>query len=458
VTSQRVVLHIGTPKSGTTYLQDLLWDSRSALADVGVLYPGEHPGAHFHAVLDVRREGFHGWVDPAVPGAWDRLVTAAREHTGTTVISHELFGDLSAEQAAHLLADLDFAEVDVVVTARDLARQLPAVWQENVKNRSPLPFAHYLDIVCPGSRRSGTPHRPAPCEEGYATEFWLRQDLAALLRRWGATLPASRLHLVTVPPAGTSPAVLWERFAEVLGIDPAVATFPEGRRNQSLGRVESELLRQLNERLGNSLEWPVHEARVTHLLGRVALPARPQAVPLRVPADVRDWAAARSESMLRELAGTEFQLVGDLDDLRVDPAGRTAPDCTPGADDLLDAALDALAALIPVGPPPVEPAPEEAIAEEATAEEATADDPTAGDGTGPAEDAAPSDPALDTPATTVVPPAPRLPLSVALGVPVLPRTARVLRSLARRPLRAAAAATAVPAPAARSRTRVTADV
>ncbi|MGR6965947.1 hypothetical protein ACU610_15915 [Geodermatophilus sp. URMC 61] len=452
MTSQRVVLHIGTPKSGTTYLQDLLWDSRSALGEVGVRYPGEHPGAHFHAVLDVRREGFHGWVDPAVEGAWDRLVSAAREHAGTTVISHELFGDLSAEQAARLLADLDFAEVDVVVTARDLARQLPAVWQENVKNRSPLPFQHYLDIVCPRSRRRGTPYHPAECEEGYATEFWLRQDLAALLRRWGATLPASRLHLVTVPPSGASPAVLWQRFAEVLGVDPAVATFPEGRRNQSLGRAESELLRRLNERLGTSLEWPVHEARVTHLLGRVTLPARPQAVALSLPDDVRDWAAARSECMLGELAGMAFQLVGDLDDLRVGTARGTDPDGSARPDDLLDAALDAIAALIPVGLPPVEPAPGET-----TAAEAPADDVVAGDGTGPVADAAPSDPTLDTPADTAVPPVPRTPLSAALPGAVLPRTARVLRSLARRPLRAAAARTVVPAPPRPSRRRATVD-
>jgi hypothetical protein len=453
VTSQRVVLHIGTPKSGTTYLQDLLWDSRSALADVGVLYPGEHPGAHFHALLDMRREGFHGWVDPAVEGAWDRLVSAAREHAGTTVISHELFGDLSAEQAARVLTDLDFAEVDIVVTARDLARQLPAVWQENVKNRSPLPFQHYLDIVCPGSRRDGTPYHPAEDEEGYATEFWLRQDLATLLRRWGATLPASRLHLVTVPPSGTSPAVLWQRFAEVLGIDPAVATSPEGRRNQSLGRAESELLRRLNERLGTSLEWPVHEARVTHLLGRVTLPARPQAVSLTLPADVRNWAAARSECMLGELGEMEFHLVGDLDDLRVGTAGCTDRDWSPEADDLLDAALDALAALIPVGPPPVEPAPEET-----TAGEETADDLLAGDVIGPGADATPSDPALDTPAVTVAPPTPRMPLSAALPGAARPRTARVLRLLARRPLRSAAADTAVPAPVAPFRSRATAEV
>jgi hypothetical protein len=37
--AQRVVIHVGTPKSGTTYLQDTMWESRAALLDAGVLYP-----------------------------------------------------------------------------------------------------------------------------------------------------------------------------------------------------------------------------------------------------------------------------------------------------------------------------------------------------------------------------------------------------------------------------------
>lgn len=40
MTGGRVVLHVGTPKSGTTYLQDLLHASAPSLADAGVLFPG----------------------------------------------------------------------------------------------------------------------------------------------------------------------------------------------------------------------------------------------------------------------------------------------------------------------------------------------------------------------------------------------------------------------------------
>lgn len=353
-------MHIGTPKSGTTFLQDLLWESRPALAEAGVLYPGEHPGAHFHAVLDARQRSFHGYVDPGVTGAWGRIVAAARDHQGTTVVSHELFGDLSAEEAARALADLDFAEVHVVVTVRDLARQLPAVWQEDVKNRHFLPFADFLDMVRPDSVRPDEQRPAADTTEGHAEAFWLRHDVAAVLRRWGAGLPADRVHVVTVPPQGADPGLLWERFAAVVGVDPAVATLPDGRRNESLGRAESELLRRLNERLDYGVEWPLYAARITHHLTVGALAGRPGSARLTLPAAERAWVSAHAVATVEELTAMPLTVTGDLADLHV-PAVCAADAAAPSVEDLLDAALDALAGLIPTGPTPREPEPAPAV-------------------------------------------------------------------------------------------------
>ncbi|WP_456600594.1 hypothetical protein [Blastococcus sp. SYSU DS0616] len=336
MSAHRVIVHVGTPKSGTTYLQDLLWNSRAALADAGVLYPGDVPEAHFHATLDLKQEGFNGWVDPALDGAWNRLVEAARAHEGTTVISHELFGDLPPEAIARVHADLSFAEVHVIVTARDLARQLPAVWQEDVKNRHYLPFGEWLATV--GSE--------AWSDTWYGRALWLRQDLPALVERWGAELPATQVHLVTVPPRGADPATLWQRFAQVVGVDPALATPPDGRRNKSLGRAEAELLRRLNERLDYGIDWPTYAARITHHVAVDVLAERPSSGSLTVPASARPWVVARAAAMVDELLAAGCQVVGELDELRVPPAGPAeAP--APTAEEILDAALDAIVALIP---------------------------------------------------------------------------------------------------------------
>jgi len=38
--AERVFLHVGAPKSGTTFLQTVMWENREGLAERGVLIPG----------------------------------------------------------------------------------------------------------------------------------------------------------------------------------------------------------------------------------------------------------------------------------------------------------------------------------------------------------------------------------------------------------------------------------
>lgn len=356
VHQQRVVIHVGTPKSGTTYLQELLWHSRENLALAGICYPGDASDDHFLAVLDLVDRGFHDWRDARIRGSWSRLVESARAFPGTTVISHELLGDLSATEVAAALADLDFAEVHVLATARDLSRQIPAVWVEDVKNRHHLPFADFLEILRPGSDQPDLPRPASGCDEMHGATFWLRQDLPAVLRRWTASLPAERVHVVTLPAGGGDPATLWRRFAKVLGVDPSVGTVPDGTRNASLGRTEAELIRRLNERLDYSLEWSRYAPQVTHRLAADVLPGRTGATPMTVPAADLGWVSARAAAMVEEIRERGYRVVGDLNELLVSTTAVRAASTEPTDKDLLDAALDALAALL--HGTPAESAPE----------------------------------------------------------------------------------------------------
>ena len=49
-----VYLHIGEPKTGTTFVQQVMWRNRAALAAQGVVLPGHHPQDHFRASQDLR--------------------------------------------------------------------------------------------------------------------------------------------------------------------------------------------------------------------------------------------------------------------------------------------------------------------------------------------------------------------------------------------------------------------
>lgn len=56
--ARTVFIHVGAPKTGTTYLQDTLWANRETLSNDGVLIPGGRRFAAFHAsqaIREVRR-------------------------------------------------------------------------------------------------------------------------------------------------------------------------------------------------------------------------------------------------------------------------------------------------------------------------------------------------------------------------------------------------------------------
>lgn len=334
-----VYLHIGAPKTGTTYLQKVLWRNREALRNDGFLYPGDTFADHVHAAFDLRRAGFHGYRDPTVPGAWDRIVAEARAWDGTVIISQELFSPATSRQIDRAMEALNFAEVHIVYTARDLVRQIPAAWQEDIKNRFTIEFADFVESL-----------RAAEGERHHlGTMFWRMQDGVEVLDRWSRGLPHGRVHVVTVPRPASPPGVLWERFAGLIGLDPGRYDAAGVGANLSLGAAEAGLLRRLNLALDDRVPWPVYSRYVKHLLGQEVLAGRRDPIKITLPAEAHEWATARSKDLVDGLRQAGYHVVGDLTELIPDPpdapSGGPAVDEAP-ADLQLSAAVDAMAGLL----------------------------------------------------------------------------------------------------------------
>lgn len=334
-------LHVGAPKSGTTYLQKTLWDAREALRDSGVLYPGETFLSHTHAVLDLTRQRFFGHEDPAIPGAWQRMVQEIRAWDGTAIMSQELLSPARPDVIERALTSLAFSEVHLIYTARDLARQVPAAWQENVKNRYDLGFEEFVACL------------RAPAEEMHTlgVGFWRMQDAADVLSRWGRHLPPENIHLITIPRGSVPRHVLWGRFCDATGIDADAYTLPGDRANVSLGVNEANLLRRLNMALGDEVRWPLYNQVVTGLLGMDVLAGRPQPQKIVLPGEARAWIAERSHQMIEALRKEDYDVVGDLEDLipDADPASAAPSETSsgrPGDAEMLDAAVASMAALV----------------------------------------------------------------------------------------------------------------
>jgi hypothetical protein len=298
-------MHIGPAKTGTTYLQDVLWRNRDRLAAQGLRFPGSGPIAHFHAALDLRDIKFGGHDDPDIAGSWDRLVEQVTQSPSAAVVTHEILAGADDRQIARVGRDLAGREIHVVYGARDLARQLPAVWQESLKNRRWRRFDVYLSAVL----RPGAEDQPAP------RGFWRAQDAVATLRRWSAI--AHHVHVVTLPQSGAPPDTLWRRFATALDLDPDGFDLDVARSNASLSAHDAELLRRLNRALPKDLEWPEYDRLVKRRFNRAANRGS-DGQRVRVPAARANEVRRRSETARAALAEAGYDIVGDLDDLLPD--------------------------------------------------------------------------------------------------------------------------------------------
>ena len=242
--SRRVLLHVGCPKTGTSYLQDVLFRNQKVLRAHDILYPADRFDAHFLAALDLMTLPWGGLETEAV-GAWDRLAEQVREWPGTAIISHEIFARATPTQVARALGSLGDAEVHLVLSVRDLVRQIPAEWQENVKHRSHITYASFLETIRDPARDSRI-----------GSWFWAVQEIPDILDRWGASLPPSQVHLVTVPPSGSDRGELWRRFSRTFGLDGLDLDLAAERENPSLGVPETSLLRTINQRVTSIIAPP----------------------------------------------------------------------------------------------------------------------------------------------------------------------------------------------------------
>jgi hypothetical protein len=308
--SRRLLLHVGTPKSGTSFVQDVLFSNRAALAARGLLYPADRFDEHFLAALDLMELPWGGLEQQAV-GAWDRVAERVRDWPATSVVSHEILARASPPQVRRALESVGDTEVHLVLSARDLARQIPAEWQENVKHRRTLSYADFLDRITDRSRA-----------DDIASWFWAVQEVPDILERWGETLPPERVHVVTVPQPGASPTLLWERFAGVLGLDPdAWDTTGVSRANPSLGVPETAFLRMVNRKVnGGVLAGRHYREFVRELLAHRTLSQFTGSPRLGLPEEVRAWTGQVAEGWVTTLAERGYDVVGDLDELRPAPA------------------------------------------------------------------------------------------------------------------------------------------
>ncbi|GAA4234907.1 hypothetical protein GCM10022254_40910 [Actinomadura meridiana] len=331
-----VYLHIGAPKSGTTFLQNLMWNNAEDLPEAGVLLPGGSFDAHVQATRDLR--GLTREPDdprPGWEGAWDLLADEVRaSDQRVAVISNEVICAVDAEGAERAVRSLAPCEVHLVYSARDLAGLLPSEWQEYVKHRFHYDFDHWLGEVVDGDRDGGA-----------AWWFWRVHDIPDVLGRWAPHVPPERVHVLTLPGRDAPRELLWERFAGLIGIDPATADLSDVRTNASLSWTETELLRTVNAAVDEDVPMWLYHRLVTDVLALTILPGRGEPGRVPLPPGRRAWAADRARDLTEAIRSGGYDVVGDLAEL-LPGDGPSQPAAAPGDAELLDAAAHTILGLL----------------------------------------------------------------------------------------------------------------
>jgi hypothetical protein len=332
--AQRVYLHLGAPKSGSTYVQSLLWANRSALAEAGLLVPGRALFDHNMASIAIREGNRNPRLARRAVRTWERLVSDIRRWDGDVIVSNEWLCWADASQARTAVETLAPAQVNLVFTARPLAHQIPAAWQEILKIGLAQPVEEFVDKL----------------DHSGARWSWSTLDPAESLVRWAQCVTPDRVHLVTLPPRGSDRTLLWQRVCGLLEVDADTYDTSTAKSNESLG-VESAVLLQ---RLGPALRAAIMTEATwadqyrwirEYLAHRLLVPLGGD--PIAIGEATTDRLRARARHSVDVLDRHGFHIIGSLEDLLADdvPAGARDPNSVSDSE-LLAVAMPLVAELL----------------------------------------------------------------------------------------------------------------
>ncbi|MFC6287524.1 hypothetical protein ACFP3Q_12525 [Nocardioides sp. GCM10027113] len=326
----RVFVHIGLPKTATSYLQTIFWANRDLLRERGVVVPGSERRDHLWASRTVREDPAQDRAPEQHRTAWERIRAELATSSGTGLVSHEFFAAASAAQARRMVEELPTDDVHLVVTAREPLGLFTASWQESLKNGATTPMPDYARTV---SRRST------------AIWNWRTLDLRLVLERWSRAVPPERIHVLVLDPDAPREDV-WHRFASVVGFDHAGIDTSGSFPNTSMGVAEAETLRRVNGSLrGFNKAFDRGVYIRSYLADERLVPRRGERF-WPEPDQVEDC-RERGEATIAHLQSAPYDVNGRLEHLRV-PAELEPRRSTTSVTDteVADVAVDLVATML----------------------------------------------------------------------------------------------------------------
>jgi len=346
----RLYLHIGTQKSGTTYLQRILQALAPRLREAGVLYPtwttrGDLVYNHEPATYGLLGPAEYPWVAERAAEVqrkpWSRLVDQVRTWRGPAIVSGEAISVIRPDAARALVSALGIDDTVVIITARDLGRVLPSSWQQSIRNGRSASFTTYLTGYARQRGPAGIATDPHRWDADVEHTFWRAYAIGTLAARWAAIVGPDRVRVVGVPRSDAGTHALWHRFTTAVDLTGSIDHDPpeisELRANIGLTEPETLLLAAFNraaEQRGIS-RMDSRQVRM-NLIKDHLLPRQDRGRPVRLPSEWFERVDAWAQEDVEILDRSACTLIGESADL-LPAAGATYTSDVP-LDDVLQVA------------------------------------------------------------------------------------------------------------------------
>lgn len=304
--ADRVIIHAGFHKSGTTALQHAFDLNKKTLKEHRVIYPLNAGRAHHRAAWGLT-ERVWGWRNNGgkqVPiKAWDALIRQIKQAPGTVLISSEFFTEAKEHHIAKARKDLGKLPVTLVFTVRPFAKILASSYQQFLKYGIKMRFEPWLEKVF--TEKSESKVTPT---------FWDRVQVDEVVGRWAKHFGSE--NVIVVLADESKPEFIFEEFAKILGVPSEVLPIPEIGGNRSMTLEETELLYLINKIYDRSGGWEQYRALVRDGYVRFLADhtqADPKAERLRTPKWAVDKAREINHHHFVRLKEMKIEIRGNLD-------------------------------------------------------------------------------------------------------------------------------------------------
>lgn len=302
MSTNRLILHIGRHKSGTSSLQRFLCENRGALAEMGFIYPsaairgyGHHLFAEQFSGSALRRTPFEEVRESEISVGFLKALREGLERADV-VVSSEAFQNCRPSLIAGLFQEFD---VQVVVYLREQAGYLMSAYSQRIQ----------------AQRES--------CSLREFERRMFKADYLVFLEKWRLHFGDERLQVRLFDRSTLLRGdIVFDFTSACLGL-PAVQVermrHHGSDQNPSLGAKLVEFIRRLN--MGTTLD-DVDRAQVYRALQSMASTGRYK-VPAVLAPDLRDALKAKYDTSNRRVS---TQFLGDPDALRIPDEGENEVD------------------------------------------------------------------------------------------------------------------------------------